>query len=241
MVVGTCHSEGKEMEEQYKGGNRINLFKAIRSKRLSDEIYEQIKSLIFKGGLLPGDKLPSERELAEAFKVGRPCLREALNQLCIVGLIEARGKTGSYVRSLTEEVMGPLKTFIEDEMRNLIDFMEVRKILDFFCAKEAIKKGTEEDLKKIREALENGDNAEFHISIAEATHNLILYHVILNMHALLSSISFIKQRRHNNHELYTKQHEKIYQALMNKDVDAAENAISEHIDVFINEAKKQTQ
>ena len=227
------------MEERDKNNTSMNLFKAIRPKRLSDEIYEQIKSLIFKGNLLLGDKLPSERELAGAFKVGRPCVREALNQLSSVGLIETRGRNGYYVRSLTEDLIGSLKTFIEDEIRNLIDFMEVRKILDLYCAKEAIRKGTDEDFRKIKEALDRGDNTEFHISIAEAAHNLILYHVILNMHSLLSGISFVKQRRQSNREMYAKQHEQIYHAIIRGDIQAAEKAISDHADMLIHEAKER--
>jgi GntR family transcriptional repressor for pyruvate dehydrogenase complex len=225
------------MEALNKKESRIKLFKAISPKRLSDEIYEQIKSLIFSGNLHPGDKLPSERELAEAFKVGRSCLREALNQLCAVGLVEARKKDGYYVRSLTEELIGPLKTFIEEEMRNLIDFLEVRKMIDVWCVREAIEKGTEEDFKKINDALENGDNAEFHVAIAKATHNLIVYHAITNMHNLLSGISFIKQRRQDNRELFAAQHRKIYQAIVTKDVKVAEAAILEHISTFITAAK----
>jgi GntR family transcriptional repressor for pyruvate dehydrogenase complex len=225
------------MELINKNENRIKLFKAISPKRLSDEIYEQIKSQIFSGNLHPGDKLPSERELAEAFKVGRSCLREALNQLCAVGLIEAKKKDGYYVRSLTEELIGPLKTFIEEEIRNLIDFLEVRKMIDVWCVREAIEKGAEEDFNKIKDALENGDNAEFHVAIAKATHNLIVYHVIMNMHNLLSGISFIKQRRQDNRELFAKQHRKIYQAIMSKDMKAAEAAILEHISAFITAAK----
>lgn len=218
--------------------NRINLFKAISPKPLSDEIYEQIKSLIFSGNLHPGDKLPSERELAEAFKVGRCCLREALNQLCAVGLIEAKKKDGYYVRSLTEGLIGPLKPFLEEEIRNLIDFLEVRKMIDAWCVREAIEKGAQEDLDRIKDALENGDNAEFHIAIAKATHNLIVYHVITNMHNLLSGISFIKQRRQDKRELFAEQHKKIYQAIATKDVKVAEAAILEHISAFIAAAKR---
>lgn len=227
------------METTNNNRNRTELFKAVSPKRLSDEIYEQIKTLIFLGNLHPGDKLPSERELAEKFEVGRPCLREALNKLSAVGLVEAKKKEGYYVRSLTEELMGPLKTFIEDEMRNLIDFLEVRKMIDTWCVREAIEKGVEEDLNKIRDALENGDNAEFHIAIAKATHNMIAYHVISNMHNLLSGISLIKQRRQDNRRLLSEQHKKIYQAILKRDVKVAEEAITEHISTFITAAKKE--
>jgi GntR family transcriptional repressor for pyruvate dehydrogenase complex len=243
MVVGICPNHIKETD--MGGNNKLvkgkGLFEEVKPKRLSDEIFEQIKGLIFQGKLGPGDRLPPERELADIFKVGRPCLREALNQLSAVGLIEARKKGGYFVRSLTEEMIEPLKAFIEDEMHNLIDFMEVRKMLDIWCAKEVIKKATDEDLQKIRTVLESGDHAEFHIAIAEATHNVILHHFILNMHHLLSGLSFIKQRRKDNRESYTLQHKKIWEALQNRDEETVEKAISEHIDQFIAYAKNETK
>jgi len=232
------------MAETNTKENAIALFEEIKPKRLSDEIYEQIKSLVFEGKLRPGDKLPPERELAAAFNVGRPCLREALNKLTATGLLETRKKDGYYVRSLFEEMIGPLKTFIESELRNLLDFMEVRKMLDIWSTKEAIKKASGEDLERIKKALkEGGDSASFHIAIAEATHNLILYHVISNMHTVLSSISFIKQRRRSrpqaNQDLFAEQHRKIYEAIANRDPAAAEEAILEHINTFMAEAKGQ--
>jgi GntR family transcriptional repressor for pyruvate dehydrogenase complex len=224
--------------------NTIALFEEIKPKRLSDEVYEQIKSLIFEGKLRPGDKLPPERQLAEAFNIGRACLREALNKLIATGLLETRKKDGYYVRSLFEEMIGPLKAFIESEIRNLVDFMEVRKMLDIWSAKEAIKKASEADLERIRGSLQKGgDSAAFHIAIAEATHNLILYHVISNMHTLISGISLIKQRRRSrpqaNQDLFAGQHHKIYEAIANRDPAAAEAAILEHINTFMAEAKGQ--
>jgi GntR family transcriptional repressor for pyruvate dehydrogenase complex len=224
------------MNRESKNELPASLYKQVKPKRLSDEIFEQIKALIFKGDLKPGDKLPPERELADYFDVGRSSLREALIQLSAVGLVEARKTDGYFVRSVAEEMIGPLKAFIEDEMRNLVDFMEVRKMLDIYCAKEAIRKGTEGDYRKIRETLEQGQDAGFHIAIAEAAHNVILYHVISYMHNLLSGISMIKKRRKHNTEKYGRHHRKIYEAITNRDPDAAEEAIKEHIDGFINDA-----
>jgi DNA-binding FadR family transcriptional regulator len=133
--------------EATKNKSSLARFKRIKPRKLSDDILEQIKSLIFRGELNPGEKLPPERDLAEYFDVGRSSVREALIRLSAVGLIETRKTEGYFVRSITEDMMGPLKAFIEDEMRNLIDFMEVRKSLDIWCAIEAIKKGTEEDFR----------------------------------------------------------------------------------------------
>lgn len=226
------------MDGKKRKAGSIQLYKQIKPKRISDEIFEQIKALVFRGELKPNDKLPPERELSEYFDVGRSTLREALIQLSAVGLIETRKTDGYFVKSIAEEMIGPLKSFIEDEMRNMVDFMEVRKMLDVYCAKEAISKGTEEDFQKILATLEDGQDAGFHIAIADATHNVILYHLISYMHNLLSSISMIKKRRKNNIDRYSIYHRKIYEAIARRDPDEAEKAVVDHIDDFINDAKR---
>lgn len=225
------------MDIRINDTKEISLFKAVKSRKLSDEIFEQIKALIFKGDIKPGEKLPPERELAEYLNVGRSSLREALIQLSAVGLIEARKTEGYYVRSVTEELVGPLKSFIEEEIRNLIDILEVRKMLDIYCANEALKKGTNEDFDKIGEALEQGDNTRFHLAIVESSHNVILYHVMSNMYDLLSTLSFIKKRRKVNVNIYAKQHRNIYDAIKKRESEAVKKAIEEHVDFFINAAK----
>jgi GntR family transcriptional repressor for pyruvate dehydrogenase complex len=228
------------MSEERSDNKETIPFGEVKSKRLSDEIFQQIKGLIYRGQLKPGDKLPTERDLSKYLKVGRSSLREALIQLSAVGLIEVRKKDGYFTRSLTEQMVGPLKSFVQDEIRNLIDFIEVRKMLDIWCAREAIRKGSEEDFDRIRQALEEGNNINFHISVAEATHNVILQHVVSDMHGLFSTIAFIKRRREEYPKLAALQHKKIYDALVAKNLSAAEEAISEHVDFIINASKRES-
>jgi GntR family transcriptional repressor for pyruvate dehydrogenase complex len=237
---GKALGERETVSEESNEKKGMALFKNVKPRKVSDEIFEQIKALIFSGKLSPSDKLPPERELAKFLNVGRSSLREALVQLSTVGLIEARKTNGFFVRSMSEDIVGPMKSFIEDELRNLIDFMEVRKMLDIYCAKEAIKRGTYEDMDKIRGALEQGDNNRFHAAIAEATHNVILYHVMSDMYDLLSTIAFIKKRRQETGNASVRHHKKIYEALVNRDPDAAEEAVKEHLDFFISAAKGAT-
>jgi GntR family transcriptional repressor for pyruvate dehydrogenase complex len=219
----------------------FDLFQAIRPKKLSEEIFEQIKSLIYQGKLKPGDRLPAERALAEHFNVGRPCLREALSQLCGTGLLEIRKKDGYFVRSLSEEIVGPLHQFIENEMSNLIDFLEVRRVMDVHCAKDAINKATDEDIRKIQKAYDGRNNIDFHTSIAEATHNVIYTHMISTMHSLLSGISFIKNYRADNEELFQGHHKRILKAIVKRDEIEVEQAINDHINSYIEFARRATK
>lgn len=88
-------------------------------------------------------------------------------------------------------------------------------------------------MQKIKEALEKEDNIEFHLVIAEPTHNVIFYHVISNMHSLLSGISIIKQSRVDHRNLLVKQYYEIYPAIRERDTGAAELSVSVHIDSLI--------
>ena len=206
-------------------------------KTLSDEIFEKIKGMIFSEELKPGERLPNERELSQLLGVGRPSLREALTHLTIIGLIENRKQNGYYVRSVTEDMIGPLKVYLEDEIKNLIDFMKVRKVLDVMTAKEAIHKRNPEDFQKIKENIDNG--YKFHVAIAEATHNMIFVHVISDMHQMLSTLSFIKHSKGGSIENSSEQHQRIYDALLSGSEERVEKAIEEHIQVFIDEAMEK--
>ena len=78
-----------------------NLFKPLKKARLYEEIVDHIKGLIIEGKLKPSDKLPSERELACQFNVGRPTVREAIRTLILMGLVEVNaGQRGSPYQEL---------------------------------------------------------------------------------------------------------------------------------------------
>lgn len=217
----------------------FSLFKEIQPKSLSDEVFEQIKQLIFQGKLKPGDKLPPERELALQFKVGRPCLREALNRLRAIGFLDLKKQNGYYVRSASDEMVGPLKDLIESEMSNLIDFLEFRKLLDIYCAKQAIRNASDVDIAQIEKAFTEDSSFRFHITIAEATKNMIFIHLMTDMHNLLSGISFIKTHTNNSYRIVKEQHKMILKALVDRDEAAVEKSITEHIDWYIEEAKRK--
>jgi GntR family transcriptional repressor for pyruvate dehydrogenase complex len=206
-------------------------------KTLSDEIFDQIKSMIFSKQLKPGEKLPNERDLSKILNVGRPSLREALSKLTFAGLLENRKQHGYFVRPLTAELISSLKDYLEREVDNLIDFMPVRKSLDVAVAQEAIKNGSENDFLKIKENI--GKGYEFHMAIAEATNNLILLHLTSNMHRLLSTLTYILKGKQDSQINAAKQHQKIYEAIISRNNSEVRKAIEDHIESFINEAREK--
>ena len=172
------------------------LFKPIRLKKLSEEIVEQIKTLITDGELKPGEKIPSERELASLLGVSRPSVREAIMVLETMGLLESSHGGGTYVRSLADSTLAPLAAMVEDNPQLLEELLEVRMGLECWSAYLAATRATDEEIKKIGESVEEmalqavsggwGSDVDFrfHYAITTATHNTMQLHVLDTIHGL---------------------------------------------------------
>jgi len=129
-------------------------FRPIRPRKIYEEIVEQIKDLMAEGDLKPGDKLLSERELAERLQVSRASVREALRALEMMGFVEIRTGEGTFVReACSDAIIQPLAMFISIERGNFFEIYEVRKIFETAAARLAAERATSDELQKIAEAL----------------------------------------------------------------------------------------
>ncbi|MCX6546787.1 MAG: FadR/GntR family transcriptional regulator, partial [Acidobacteria bacterium] len=161
----------------------------IRTKRLYEEIVEQIRLLIADGKLKPGDKLLAERELADRFQVSRASVREAIRTLEMLGVIDIRPGEGTYIRETeTDDIIRPLAMFLAVERSSVIDMFEMRRIFETATASLAAQRATDQEILEIETILEDmkerlnlqdpekGEefDAAFHFAIAEATHNSLL-------------------------------------------------------------------
>ena len=105
------------------------MLKVIKKTRIHEEVFSQIHELIKQGRLKARDQLPSERELAETFKVSRTSVREALRTLESQGLIVSKTGMGNFVVDLpVEALVGPLARLLIDEKKALADVFELRKL-----------------------------------------------------------------------------------------------------------------
>ncbi len=159
----------------------------IRTKKIYEEIVDQIKALISAGNLKPGDRLPSERDLADLLQVSRTSLREALCALDMAGVIEIKSGEGAYVRMPgSTGVIEPLALVFAMEKYRVREILEVRKALEVESAGLAAERAGEADLEKMddliarmEEDLRLGNTGEeadlqLHFTIAEATKNSML-------------------------------------------------------------------
>ncbi|WP_068688241.1 FadR/GntR family transcriptional regulator [Culturomica massiliensis] len=158
----------------------------IQKKSLAEELAEQLQNQIKDGKFAVGQKLPTEPELMLIFGVGRSTVREAVKILVNMGFLKVQQGAGTFVENLTAS-----NEPMEQRLRraDIHDLDEVRKILEIAIAGRAAERRTEQDIEKIEGFLdERGRTAEagqleacieadvnFHIALAKATHNEILY------------------------------------------------------------------
>ncbi len=221
----------------------------MKPPKIADAIVHEIESLILEGGLKPGQRLPPERELAEHFQVSRPSLREALQQLAARGLVESRRGGGTYVANMMDTAfVNPLLGLLRNHPETLGDLVEMRYALEGVAAYFAALRSTAEDkeLLKQRHATlssihERGDDpvaeakadAEFHLGIAEAAHNVVLLHVMGGLFRLLQSGIFTSHAklftRAGASDQVRRQHEALFRAVLEGDPEAARGAAHEHL------------
>ncbi len=177
------------------------MFPPVRRRKLFEEVSDHLRELILSRTLKPGERLPSERELAGRFQVGRPSVREALRTLSLMGLVEIKSGEGAFVRkpafpSFLKSMGDSLGNFIGDDASALLELCDVRRVLEVETASMAAERAGEEDWARLRSALEANERAlgvperfkitdvEFHRAVAEAARNRVL----LFIHDALSDL-----------------------------------------------------
>ncbi|MBW2682970.1 MAG: FadR family transcriptional regulator, partial [Deltaproteobacteria bacterium] len=128
--------------------------KPIKPKRISDQVFEQIRELIYKGDFKPGQQILPERELAVSMAVSRTSVRNAINKLVTMGLLEHRQGQGTFVSSPDNRKGNPLAAAMATEDATLDDLLEVRLGLECNAALLAAQRATETDLNAMLKTIE---------------------------------------------------------------------------------------
>lgn len=156
-------------------------------KRASDDIYEQLRSLIISGALKPGDRLPSERAMMAELQRSRPTIREALKRLEQGGYVTStQGASGAVVQALSiHAAEEPLKDMIQLSQVSLSELNEYRQSNDSTIAAWAAKRRTQADLDELRHCVAQAESAlaeyetfieldvRFHSLLARASANRV--------------------------------------------------------------------
>jgi len=227
------------------------VFQKIKPKKVSDEIFEQIKNHILSGKLKPGEKLPPERELAINLGVSRPSLREALQKLEAKGFLEQVQGDGTYVKSVTADSFDSFLEEFAKKENAIFDLMEIRRILETWAAYVAAERATESEIKQLqeylnemKEAKDYGEigyisDANFHSTISYATHNVLLIHIMNNIYEWIERVSFEVRKNmykdEKSHEELLAQHTAIFNAIKDHKPLSAYNAMNMHMDYIFKE------
>ena len=224
-------------------------FQKITPEKLSRGVVRQIEQLILRGILRPGEKLPAERELSEKLGVSRPSLREAVADLQDRGLLASRAGSGVFVADVLGSAFSPaLISLFSGDDDAVFDYLSFRRDMEGLAAARAARLGSDTDLKVI-DALfrrmevahqkrnpeeEAGLDAEFHLSIIEASHNVIMLHMMRSMYDLLKEGVFYNRkimfRQRTTRDMLLDQHRTINTAIQARDPNAAQASVSAHLD-----------
>ncbi|MBS8263142.1 FadR family transcriptional regulator [Mesobacillus boroniphilus] len=211
----------------------------ILNKKVSESVTEQIEKMIEAGTFLPGEKLPSVRELCDMFGVGRSAVRDAITTLKGKGAVTVKQGEGTYIckfdsgRLFNNHLLLP-------SSEDISQLFQVRKLLEPGIAEIAAENRSEADLELMDALLSGGDDNSweadynFHLAIARAAGNEILIQLLEFISASMQKTmigfhQFIKEDREVFEEI-TDQHNRIYQMLQNKKPAMAKQLMQEHLD-----------
>ncbi|MBM1816578.1 FadR/GntR family transcriptional regulator [Pseudosulfitobacter pseudonitzschiae] len=234
-------------------------FRPVTPEKLSSAVVRQIEKLILRGILRPGERLPSERELADRMGVSRPSLREAIGSLQDTGLLTARPGAGVFVADVLGSAFAPALTQLfarHDEA--VFDYLSFRRDMEGLAAERAARLGSDTDLQVVQTIFDkmvaahparNADaesalDAQFHMAIVEASHNVIMLHMMRSMYDLLRNGVFYNRqvmfKQRTTRSALLDQHRAINDALQARDPDAARAAVEAHLD-YVERALRDQQ
>lgn len=229
-------------------------YSRIKQPKISDVIMMRLEEMILEGSFKPGQALPPERELASQFEVSRPSLREAIQKLSAKGLLVSRQGGGTFVsQDLGSSFSDPLLALFKSHPESQYDLLEFRHALEGVSAYYAAMRSTSSDKAQIKACYDHLEmihqrkafdeeveaDVDFHLSIAAATHNMVLLHMMRALFGLLK-----EHIRGNLQSVYNKsgyrdkihqQHGKLLEAILAGDPELARKAAHHHL-AYVEEA-----
>jgi GntR family transcriptional repressor for pyruvate dehydrogenase complex len=217
-------------------------FTTVDRRGLADHAVDQIERLIIEGRLVPGQKLPSERDLGVKLGVSRPTLREAIRALTMMGILESRQGDGTYVLDAEADfLLRPAKVLLASES-GLGWLFEVRGLLEGGAASFAAARATASELDEVDEWLagypagEVDPNAirardlRLHSLIITATHNPLLSAIVASLSSALSESRVLTGQEPDWEVLGMIDLKAVAEAIVRRDPPAAQLAMIRHLE-----------
>ena len=213
----------------------------VTRRKLTATVAEQLLAAIHE--LPPGTKVPSERELTKELGVGRSTVREALNGIAMLGIVEIRHGQGVFVTGVAPPEGEPSAITAALERGVTNEFIEARLIVEVEVARLAARRRTDEDLARLEEALAEQEErlrgdvdalvhvaAHFNVLLAEAAHNEVLRAMIQSFVALMIERGPRVYQFEGFGEWDLQEHRGLYGAVRDRDAERAAKLMREHIE-----------
>ena len=222
------------------------------SKRVFEDVVQQIKSDIASGKLKPGQKLGSERSLSARFKFGRGSIREGIKTLEAVRLVTLRKGRGGGIfvcDSASQRAVNALSSLLKLEESNLLESLEFRKMIEpkmaFYASVRRTKKDLRIMLKSINDMKSRSRSLEtfakanltFHLAIAEASKNVFLQSFYQNAIPMLEDTARLVQDVPSQLDLTVHFHTEIYKAILSKNPQKSEMLMNAHLSQIENDIR----
>lgn len=216
--------------------------KPVESRRLYQQIADQIRELIERGGFEPGTRLPPERDLAQQLGVSRPSLREALIALDVEGRVEVRSNSGVFVSAARPQPVAQKTASLGESPSQL---MEARSVIEGEVVVLACARTTPEQLARLRRLLHDMGadierrrarvdlDREFHLTLAEMSGNAVLAELVGRLfderHSPISAKISSRFESTRTWKSALREHEAILKAVEARDPIAAQAAMRAHL------------
>lgn len=229
-----------------------SVFFEISQSKAADQAARQIEELILEGVLRQGDRLPSERDLAQHIHISRPILRAAIKHLENIGLLKSKAGGGTFVAQITGEIFTPpIIDLIKRHPKATLDYLEYRRAIEATATELAATKATTSDkelLSQMAQAMtlahqqqdaerEAQLDIELHNLIGECAHNVVLLHNLRSSYQLLSDGVVFNRMMifgiDGARDRLLAQHLSIIETIIKSDPVMARQAAQLHIDFII--------
>ena len=218
-----------------------NAIKPIQRPSVGEQVCDQMKEYLLEGRWKPGEKLPSENELAQAFGVSRVTIREALLRLVSLGLLETKFGGGTYVKEITPGLcinsIIPAAYFEPETTLEVIEYRQVVVIKTAGLAARRAKPSDVAELQRIYEHMQKvtadpeayaGADLSFHLELAKITGNSLLIETLNVIRSVLSQAMFYSIQK-KGYEKGLMFHKLLIDAMKHNDEERAMQIMTDHL------------